>query len=139
MKESNENIGEIIAHLSDQIDAIDRKVNEKDVTQRGTIIQMDAYSVVRLSERIQFIEEKIKDVRENIEKLIAALDKYEEKVDTTFVTKISFEPIRKLVYGAVSFILITVLSAFMLLVVKSNSVDVKPFLDKSAPSISGTK
>ncbi len=136
MPESTKNINELVARLSDQIDAIDRKVSEKE--SRGNTVQMDAYSVVRLTERIQFIEEKIKDVRENIEKLITALDKYEEKVDTTFVTKNDYEPIKKLVYGAVAFILISVLSAFMLLVVKSNS-DIKPALEKSTPTISSTK
>lgn len=124
MEQSNKEMRDAIAMLTDHINDLDKKMHEQhysiDRSEQSTI-QIDTHSIVRLSERIGFIEEKIKDVRDEVGKLIAALDKYQEKATTLYVTKADFEPIRKLVYGAVGFILVTVLSAFMLLVVKTNT------------------
>ena len=113
-----------IEQLTEHISDIDKRIASPSYTPgygqdfRAPTVQIDSHSIVRLGERIGFMEEKFKDVKDEVSKLINALDKYEEKSTTLYVLKSDFEPIRKLVYGAVGLILVTVLSAFMLLVVK---------------------
>jgi predicted nuclease with TOPRIM domain len=77
--------------------------------------------LARLDEKVKSIDDKISSIQKNIDRLIDTFDKYEERMEENFVSKLEYEPVKKLVYGAVSFILITVLGAFMVLVVKSNN------------------
>lgn len=89
----------------------------------------------RLTDRMKMLDDKINDIKEIVEKLDSNLDKYETGVEEKFVSKLEYEPIRKLVYGAVGFILITVLSTFMLLIVRSGAEKI-PMLP---PSVTVTK
>ena len=143
--ESKRDLNEVVAQLSAHITDIDRRLSEGISTMvvrprsslqetTSSVVPVDTHSIVRLGERIGFIEEKIKDVKDSVEKLIGGLDKYQEKANTLYVLKTDFEPIRKLVYGAVGFILVTVLSAFMLLVVKSNTAEYKIITETKPPA-----
>lgn len=149
MEIANNDIGELISQLTNHINDIDKRLHQREtgidtmslrppryVNQEAAspMVPVDSHSIVRLGERMGFIEEKIKDVRDSVEKLICGLDKYQEKANSLYVTKADFEPIRKLVYGAVGFILVTVLSAFMLLIVKSNSPEYKVITDIKPPA-----
>jgi len=55
--------------------------------------------------------EQIGGVRKDINAL-------SEKIDNNYVTKSEFEPVQKIVYGLVGMMLVTVVSALLLLVVK---------------------
>lgn len=46
------------------------------------------------------------------------IDRLSQKLDENFVTKVEFEPIRKIVYGLVTLILIAVVGALLTLVLK---------------------
>jgi predicted nuclease with TOPRIM domain len=78
--------------------------------------------LARLDEKVKSTDDKVSSVQKNIDRLTDTFDKYEERLDENFVSRLEYEPVKKLVYGAVSFILITVLGAFMVLVVKSNNI-----------------
>jgi hypothetical protein len=146
-EENARQVRDAITQLTERISEIDKKLAEQyndrpsRSSERSSTIQIDTHSIVRLGERIGFMEEKIKDVKDEVGKLIDALDKYQEKATTLYVTKADFEPIRKLVYGAVGLILVTVLSAFMLLVVKSNTSTTEYRVLDSKPVVTqqGTK
>ena len=59
------------------------------------------------------IAEMAKDI-EYIKKAIEAID---DKLNENFVTKVEFDPVRRLVYGVVSLILISVILAILALVI----------------------
>lgn len=72
-------------------------------------------------ERLAKLEQKTEDMRNDINNnhhvILTHLDKINEKLDTHFVTKTEFSPIKKLVYGGVTIILTAVGTAIIYLVV----------------------
>lgn len=82
--------------------------------------------IARLSERVRSLDEKITEIRFLMNKMTESAERNETKSEDSYVTKLEYEPIRKLVYGAVGFILITVLSTFMLLIIKSGTIEKFP-------------
>lgn len=57
-------------------------------------------------------------MKDKIDKVEKSIDEFKDKADKCFVTQKEFEPIKKLVYGAVSVILLAVLGAIVALVVR---------------------
>lgn len=69
----------------------------------NTISRTTETSIAVMSEQIKYIVEKVEAI--------------ERKVDAQYVTKVEFEPIKKIVYGLVGLILVTVVGAVLALVV----------------------
>lgn len=72
-------------------------------------------------ERLAKLEQKTEDMRTDVNRnhsvILAELVNLNTKLDTHFVTKTEFSPIKKLVYGGVTIILTAVLTAITYLVV----------------------
>ncbi len=60
-----------------------------------------------------------KDLYEAQEKVMAKISNLEDKIDNNFVRNEAFEPVRKVVYGLVGAILMSVAGALIALVVKA--------------------
>jgi len=99
-----------LARLSERAKALDERL-----TDRARALDE------KITERVKMLDDKISAIKVIVEKLDVTFNRYESQGLNLFVTKLEYEPIRKLVYGAVGFILITVLSSFTLMVVRSST------------------
>jgi len=61
--------------------------------------------------------EKVSVLTERIDNLIERLDKFEDIVETRFVTRVEFWPVQKLVYGGAGLALSLVLAAVLGIVI----------------------
>lgn len=70
------------------------------------IIQENARNIAVMNERVKNIEEKVTAMAKNIQSI-------SDKMEDHFVTKDEFNPIKLVVYGLVSTVLLFVLNAFL--------------------------
>lgn len=61
--------------------------------------------------------ENVKNLSEDLKDFKNRLDKFEDKMDNTFVNKAEFSPVKNVVYGMVGLILITFLVGILKFVV----------------------
>lgn len=77
-----------------------------------------------MSTNIDLIEKELRDLRQSygeintkLERVIEDIGKLFDALDTKYVTKDEFAPVKSLVYGLVALILTTVFGALLLLVI----------------------
>jgi tetrahydromethanopterin S-methyltransferase subunit G len=63
------------------------------------------------------LEVKIAVIQNDVDYLRTRVDEISDKLDDKFVTQVEFDPIRKLVYGIVGLILVTVVGAILSVVI----------------------
>lgn len=75
-------------------------------------------SIAVLTERVRNMEGGINDTNKKIDGVITKIDSLIEKVDNKYVTKESFEPVKKIVYGIVALVLTAIIGALISLVLR---------------------
>lgn len=70
------------------------------------------------NQTINMLNTKLEVLQIDIGYIKTALDKIENIINEKYVTRIEFEPIRNLVYGVVSLILMTVIGAILMVIIK---------------------
>lgn len=65
------------------------------------------------------LETKIEVALEQLRRLREDIKDLDDKISKNYITKVEFEPIKRVVYGIVSLILVSVAGAVMALVIKS--------------------
>lgn len=86
--------------------------------------------MARLEQNVKNIEENTKRIEKALETfqdlkyvpkqiadIINSFDEFKEEVKSTYVTRVEFEPIQKLVYTMIGIVLTTVLAAILALVI----------------------
>lgn len=97
--------------------------------------------LARVDERTKAIQTDVSLVRESVKDISHGTEskfrELEDKIEEEFVKIVEFDPIKKLVYGFVGFILLAIGGMFITLLTKSQHVETPPTI--SAPQVPGAK
>jgi ABC-type phosphate transport system permease subunit len=81
----------------------------------------DRERLIILSTKMDTMIDTVTETKKDIKEMGTKIDTVDEKLRKDFVTKTEFEPIRRLVYGAVGIMLTTVVLGLLALIIKSQA------------------
>lgn len=83
-------------------------------------------SLIKLSTQLDSVIATVNETRGDVKELSVKVDSVEARMRGEFVTKMEFEPIKKLVYGVSGLILTAVIIALLALVISNGVYTVIP-------------